>query len=41
MVWEANADQVQFPADAFGVTVDELGGQDLRRLEEPSQRAGQ
>jgi hypothetical protein len=41
MVWEANPDQIQFPADAFGVTIDEFGGDDLRRTEEPGQRPGQ
>jgi len=34
MVWKTDPDQLQFPADAFGVAVDEFGGDDLRRQEE-------
>jgi hypothetical protein len=41
MVWIANADQIQFPPHAFGIAVDEFGGQGLRRLEEPDQWPGQ
>jgi hypothetical protein len=40
MVWEADPDQLQFPADAFGVTVDEFGRHHLCRLEEPGQWPG-
>src|SRR5882757_7177525 len=37
MVREANSDQVQLAAHPFGVTVDEFGGDALRRLEDPAQ----
>jgi hypothetical protein len=40
-VWEADPNQLQFPTDAFCVTVDEFGGQYLGRLEEPDQPLGQ
>jgi hypothetical protein len=38
MVREANPDQLEFAAHAFGVTVDEFGGHCLRRVEKPGQR---
>jgi DNA-binding transcriptional MocR family regulator len=38
MVWEANPDQLQFPADALGVSVEEFGGDGLGRLEQLGQR---
>jgi hypothetical protein len=33
MVRESNPNQLEFAAPALGVTVDEFGGHDLRRLE--------
>jgi hypothetical protein len=35
MVWKANPDQLQFPADAFGVTIKDFGGHGIRWLKEP------
>src|SRR5262245_43166406 len=37
MVGKANPDQLQFPSHAFDVTVEEFGGDGLRRPEEPGQ----
>jgi len=41
MVWESNPDEFELAAHPFGVTVDEFGGDSLRRLEKAAQRPPQ
>jgi hypothetical protein len=41
MVWEADPDQVDLARDAFGIPIEELGGDSVCGPEHPAQRACQ